>query len=86
MNPKLILLLLLFLSTANVPGSTLHSVPVNFMEKQQCENAFQSTFLGKYFQLHQSYSCVMPIQTGQDLCDVRAKNFSSLSGKSFPFN
>lgn len=56
----------------------MHSIPVNFIENEQCEKAFQNTHLGKYFQLHRSFVCALPVTPNHDLCQV--KFFSS----SFP--
>lgn len=56
----------------NTPGSTLHSIPVSFMPNQQCQDAFKTTFLGKYFKLHDSFTCALPTSPTHDLCQVDA--------------
>lgn len=50
----------------------MHSIPVNFIENDQCERAFQNTKLGKYFQLHKSFVCALPTTPNYDLCQVDA--------------
>nr|CAD7266322.1 unnamed protein product [Timema shepardi] len=54
----------------NVLGSSLHQVPVSVTPHDQCQEQLRSTYLGRYFQLHDSFKCASTISPGAEICQV----------------
>nr|CAD7462392.1 unnamed protein product [Timema tahoe] len=54
----------------NVLGSSLHQVPVSLTPHDQCQDQLRSTYLGRYFQLHDSFKCASTISSGAEICQV----------------